>query len=202
MEWTLTRVSGSDEAVTLVFSLTVDSTASAHWPHRAIVEHRIAFGPGLTMELLVRNSDSGPFSFEEALHTYFAVSEIEHATVAGLERTDYLDKVAGFARRRQDDDPIRFTGETDRIYQDTEAACVIHDPGLQRRITVSKSGSRSTIVWNPSIDKARSMADFGDSEWRRMVCVETANVGAAAVRLEPGATHVMSVRIDVGGDAP
>jgi hypothetical protein len=33
-----------------------------------------------------------------------------------------------------------------------------------------------------------------------MVCVETANVGASAVRLDPGATHTMTAGIDVERD--
>jgi len=41
------------------------------------------------------------------------------------------------------------------------------------------------------------MADFGDEEWRGMVCVETANVGAAAVRLAPGERHRMTVSLAV-----
>jgi glucose-6-phosphate 1-epimerase len=68
---------------------------------------------------------------------------------------------------------------------------------MQRQIRVSNSGSRSTVVWNPWIEKARAMPDFGDLEWRQMVCVETANVGSATVRLDPGATHTMTATISV-----
>ena len=136
----------------------------------------------LSMSLEVENRDDKEFTFEEALHTYFAVSDIADVTISGLERTPYLDKVGGLTQRTQDDTPIRFTGETDRVYLETTATCSIDDPGLQRRIVVSKDNSRSTVVWNPWIAKARAMADFGDEEWRGMVCVETANVGAAAVR--------------------
>jgi D-hexose-6-phosphate mutarotase len=62
---------------------------------------------------------------------------------------------------------------------------------------VRKDHSRSTIVWNPWIAKARAMPDFGDDEWRGMVCVETANVGSAAVTLHPGEQHRMTVSLAV-----
>jgi D-hexose-6-phosphate mutarotase len=51
-------------------------------------------------------------------------------------------------------------------------------------------------VWNPWIDKARAMADFGDDEWNEMVCVETANAMADAVTIAPGEAHAMSATIE------
>jgi glucose-6-phosphate 1-epimerase len=56
---------------------------------------------------------------------------------------------------------------------------------------VEKSGSATTVVWNPWIAKAAAMPDFGDDEWPRMACIETANAGANAITLAPGAKHAM-----------
>ena len=60
------------------------------------------------------------------------------------------------------------------------------DPGLNRVIWIDKSGSESTVVWNPWIEKSRRMADFGDDEYHTMVCVETTNAAEDAVTLAPG----------------
>ena len=62
----------------------------------------------------------------------------------------------------------------------------IADAKWQRKIRVEKSGSTSTVVWNPWIAKARAMADFGDEEYHGMVCVEAGNVGENKVTLAPG----------------
>jgi glucose-6-phosphate 1-epimerase len=64
----------------------------------------------------------------------------------------------------------------DRVYFDTTAAVDIIDPELKRRIRVSKSGSHSTVVWNPWIEKSKRMPDFGDEEYPQMVCVEAGHV--------------------------
>jgi glucose-6-phosphate 1-epimerase len=198
-DWTLSDArEQADGTVTLGFSL--QDGPSAEWPHRFLATYSIRVGAQLAMTLDVRNTGDEPFDFEEALHTYFAVENIEHVMVEGLENTDYLDKVAGFARFRQTDEPIRFAGETDRVYLDTTASCVIRDPGMRRRIVIDKSGSRSTVVWNPWSDKAHAMPDFGDLEWPRMVCVETANTGSARIRLEPGGLHSMTATINVEAD--
>ena len=195
--WTLCGADESaDGTVTLAFQLETDN-ASPVWPHYCHADVRFTIGRTLTVAFEVHDVDEIPFSYEAALHTYLTVGSIDQVTVSGLERTAYLDKVAGGARQQQGDEPIRFTGETDRVYLDTSSACVVHDPILRRRITVAKQGSRSTVVWNPWIRKAAAMPDFGDDEWPRMVCVETANVGAAAVTIRPGDRHTMTAAISV-----
>ena len=106
--------------------------SDGHGPHAFTARYRVTLGPTLGLALAVRNTGRAPITFEEALHTYFAVQYVREVTVTGLEQTEYLDKVEGFARKRQGAEPIRFTAETDRIYLATEAAVTINDPGRHR----------------------------------------------------------------------
>jgi glucose-6-phosphate 1-epimerase len=191
-DWRLVEAAETaNGTVTLAFAL--ERAAGGHplWPHAFRITHRLSIGATLTMTLEVENTGDRPFVFEEALHSYFAVADVERVAVSGLEQTEYLDKVSNFSRRLQGVEPVRFTGETDRVYLDTTRTCRIDDPAGNRAVTVAKSNSRSTVVWNPWIERAHDLADFGDDEWRRMVCIETANVRDAAVRLEPGERHRM-----------
>jgi glucose-6-phosphate 1-epimerase len=41
------------------------------------------------------------------------------------------------------------------------------------------------------------MQDFGDQEWKTMVCIETANIGSNAISLDPGETHTMTAELEV-----
>jgi glucose-6-phosphate 1-epimerase len=191
-DWTLID---ANEDVHGVITLTMELSSAP--PHVFTAQYRVTFGDSLTMELSVHNPGSVPFIFEEALHTYFAVGNIHTVAVSGTEDTDYLDKVAGFARRRQSDAPIAFTGETDRVYLNTHTTCLIHDPDLRRTIAIRKSGSDTTVIWNPWIDKAKAMPDFGDVEWTQMVCVETCNVNVHAKTLQPGERHSMTATLAV-----
>jgi glucose-6-phosphate 1-epimerase len=156
---------------------------------------RLSFGIGRSLEMDLEVRAKGAFTFEEALHTYFRVGDVRKASVEGLDNTDYLDKTDSFRRKTQPPEPIRITGETDRIYLSTRGACVVRDPLLERTIRVEKEGSDTTVVWNPWIAKAKAMSDFGDDEWPEMICVETANVGDSSVRLQAGQTHRMKVRV-------
>jgi len=165
--------------------------------HAFAVRQTVTLGETLTMKLTVRNTADEPASFEAALHTYLHVGDVHQVSIAGLEGADYLDKMADGERKNQGDQPIRFEAETDRVYLDTDADCVLNDPALGRSIRIAKTGSRSTVVWNPWTDKAARMADFGDDEWPGMCCIETANVADNAVTLGPDESHEMTVTVAV-----
>jgi glucose-6-phosphate 1-epimerase len=94
-------------------------------------------------------------------------------------------------------EPIRFDGETDRIYLAGPQTITVADPAAGRNLTVTGEGSGTTVVWNPWVDKAAKMADFGDAEWTSMVCVETSNVAASAVTVESGESHTTTVFYEV-----
>jgi len=67
-------------------------------------------------------------------------------------------------------------------------------------VLISKDGSNATVLWNPWIDNAAAMDDFGDDDWRRMVCLEVCNIRDAAVRLAPGGTHTMVATFEIHTD--
>jgi glucose-6-phosphate 1-epimerase len=197
-EWEVESLSvAGDQTVLAVLRLAADDATRAHWPHDFVLRHHIAIGAQLGMMLEVENVSGEPFQFEEALHSYFAVGDAREVRITGLENAGYLDKTDAFRPKTQGPEPLRFTGETDRTFENTRATCVLHDPRATRRITVEKSGSATTVVWNPWIAKAAAMPDFGDDEWPRMACIETANAGANAITLSPGAKHAMRAVISL-----
>ena len=177
----------------LVFALSAGEHSRAQWPHATPLECHISVGDTLEIDLVTRNDGAAPVTIGQALHTYFTVSDIRRVTVIGLDGCPYLDKVDGGKRKRQSG-AVYFDGETDRIYLDSSEDCVIEDPGLQRRIRISKHGSRSTVVWNPWMDKAAKMGDMGDDGYLRMLCVESANAADDVVSIAPGAEHHLWVR--------
>ncbi|MEW6159344.1 MAG: hypothetical protein AB1813_18110, partial [Verrucomicrobiota bacterium] len=115
--------------------------------------------------------------------------------VVGLEGTQYLDKVLDFAPRTESAEAIRIAGEVDRVYLDTTGPVQILDPRLRRKIIIEKSGSDSTVVWNPWIAKAQQMPDFGNDEYQQMICVESGNVARNKLTLLPGHSAVLGVQI-------
>jgi glucose-6-phosphate 1-epimerase len=187
----------ADGTVNVRLSLDCGALASPHVPHDLRLAYELRLGRELSMALTVRNPSDAPAAFEEALHSYLAVGDVRRVSVAGLEGAAYLDKVDGAKRKTQAEALIAIAGETDRLYLETGAAITLTDPDLGRRIRVEKTGSRSSVVWNPWVAKSRAMADFGDDEWPGMICIETANAADNAVTVPPHASHTMTATLSV-----
>jgi D-hexose-6-phosphate mutarotase len=187
-------------ATRLTLRLVESEKTRAQWPHDCTVDLTVIVGETLRMELSTENTGAGDFVIGEALHTYFQIGDIGTARVTGLEGCDYWDKVGGSTLRKQDG-AIGFSGETDRVYINTGAECVIQDDKLKRRIHVAKSGSLSTVVWTPWTEKANKMGDMGQPDgWREMVCVESVNAIENVVNVPAGTRHTMIVEYHAEND--
>jgi glucose-6-phosphate 1-epimerase len=176
--------------------LTAEAAARGGFAGGLSVSLAATVARSLRIDLVVRNVGAAAATFEEALHSYLAVSDVRQARIRGLEGVGYVDKTAGTARVPGASEPIAIAGETDRVYTGATGTVTVEDPGWQRRIVVGKQGSATTVVWNPWVAKARAMPDFGDDEWTGMVCVETANALDDAIHLAPGASHVMAATLE------
>lgn len=196
MPWTVESTSVSaDRSVTLVLTLQDGEESRRNWPFAFQCKYTVTVGPALGLTLTVSNPGPEPFSFEEALHTYLAVADVREARITGLEGVTYIDKTDGLRRKIEHDAVLRITGETDRPYLNTRGSTRIDDIAGGRRITVEKTDSLTTVVWNPWIAKAKAMPDFGDDEWTGMLCIETANALENSIMLPPGSSHTMGARI-------
>ena len=196
--WQLESIAQAGGAVIVSMLTGSDGGTKKWWPADFRLVHRVTFGSELSLELMVANTGTTSLRFEEALHAYHRVGDIEKARVQGLDAVHYLDKTDSFRNKLQRD-AIVIASETDRVYLDTRDAVEVEDPVLHRRTRVAKDNSLTTVVWNPWAQKAHAMPDFADDEWKQMICIETSNVGDFGVDLRPGQRHVMKAVVRVTG---
>ena len=196
-DWTVVASAELEDGSTQIrLALPKVDQPEALWPEETAVEYVLTIGRTLEMALVTRNGSDHAVTISQALHTYFAVSDIRDIAIDGLDGCDYLDKVEDFARKQQSGD-VTFSSEVDRIYLEAAGDCLIKDAGLKRSIRISKTGSASTVVWNPWDEKSRQMGDMGREGYRGMVCVESANAAEDAVTIAPNGEHCLKVRYDV-----
>lgn len=193
--WEVVSAEKADNATKLLLQLAITEAMQAFWPYSCQLQLAVSVGETLNLELITRNTGSEPFTITEALHTYFAVSDINEIAVHGLDGVEHVDKVHG--GRHTQAGPITFAGETDRVYLNTTSTCEIEDKGLKRKIIIEKTGSQSTVVWNPWTEKAANMADMGADGYKEFVCVESANALENGVSVLPGEARVLSVTYSV-----
>jgi glucose-6-phosphate 1-epimerase len=199
-EWHLDSVTAeNDGTVVVIFSTESDEASRLWWPHEFRMVHRIAIGKALRLDLTVANTGNTAFEFAEALHTYFRVGGTRTVHVRGLEGVTYQDNADGNREKIQSGD-LTFAGATDNVYLNARGPIELVDPTLRRTIRTEKRNSATTVVWNPGQQGAVALADLGDDEWQRMVCVEACNVRRATVSLGPGKEHTMTAILTVVAD--
>ena len=195
--WQLESSEQLDNGATrLVMCISDDDTSRSMWDYRFRLRLTIVVGNELSLSLEMENLDSSSCTVTAALHSYFNVADVSDVDVLGLEGLEYTDQLLGNKQLVQTG-PVRFDGELDRIYYPARADETLRDYQLNRDIIIKKTGSCSTIVWNPWVTKAESMADFEHGGHSNMVCVETGNAGEDTVQLLPNESHVLGMVISV-----
>lgn len=194
LDWQLLGIDQQDGGASLEFVFNSAEQPLPTWPHALELKLRIQLNDKLHLQLSNRNLGDTPVAISQALHSYFAVSDIHQVRVDGLQGCRYLETLEDWQQRVQDG-PLGFAGETDRIYLDTPAQLDIVDPLWQRRIRMHSSGSGSAVLWNPWIDKARRLSQFADDAWPGMLCIEHANVMSDILTLAPGAEHRLELSL-------
>lgn len=192
LKWALAEPVIENDQVTLTFSLPEADGNLPGWPHAARLTLTLVLGDTLRLSLTTLNLGVDTLHLSQALHTYFAVSDVRLVAVEEAAGLDYIETLEDWAQRSQEG-RLEVTGETDRIYLKTPSRLSIADSEWKRRILIDAEGSASTVIWNPWIERAAALTDMDNSGWQRMLCIETANVLEDVKALGPGASHTLAV---------
>ena len=194
LDWQLQGIDSRDDGVQIEFVYNSAAQPLTDWPHAAELRLSIRLDERLHIQLNSRNLGDTPLAISQALHSYFAVSDIRNVAVEGLHGCRYIETLEDWQQRQQDG-LLQFSGETDRIYLDTPAQLSILDRTWQRRIQLHSSGSNSAVLWNPWIDKAQHLSQFAADAWPGMLCIEHANVLDDIRVLAAGEQHQLDLSL-------
>ncbi|MCX7007529.1 MAG: D-hexose-6-phosphate mutarotase [Kiritimatiellaeota bacterium] len=187
----------ADGRTRVILALTDDEATRAMWPHAFRLELAVTVGRELDLALTTTNTGDEPWSWRGALHTYFAVADVRRTVVEGLDGCASVDAPStGGMTNVVQSGPVTFPAEVNRRYLESSRTLVLAD-GV-RRIRVTKSGSSTTVVWNPAAERAAAMSesDIGDL-WPGYVCIEAAVCGEGRVDLLPSCASTLRQTIAV-----
>lgn len=195
-DWELLRVEELDGgSLKAVFAADFPKIADKGWNHDVSMTFTVTLGKELEMELTVRNTGTEAFLLSEALHTYFAVSDVRKVRVEGLENIAYLDFAGDGKRHMTNHQPLTLAGETTYMFYSVRPVRLV-DEGSSRVISIRGHGAANSIVWNPWEKTASKAADILD-QWPGFLCVETANIPDSAILLPPCTSRHMGTTISV-----
>lgn len=172
--WRLVEGELNEAGHTLIFELGADEDTLIKWPYQFKAQLIVEVGQQLRLSLKVMNTDTQPFEFKFAYHSYFAINNIHHVQVTGLENTAFLDQLEPqLGDQLIETQSIRFTAETDRVYHQCSGQYKIAEDGDGTTdILIQATDSPDAVVWNPWIEKTQRLKDMNINSWQQMVCVE------------------------------
>lgn len=198
--WHVAATSQQDDIVQLRLILKDDAKTREMWNHTFKLTLDITIGEQLSLRLTTENTGSTSFQFSQAMHTYFAVSDIQKISLVGLEGANYIDTVGGENKVYQQSGAIQISSELDRIYTDFSDEMKLQDKAFVRAVNIKSSGSKTTVVWNPWHALSSKIQDLNDDAYRQFICVETVNTGEDVVTLLPAKIHTMSATYKITAD--
>ncbi|KAI4120148.1 MAG: hypothetical protein LQ345_000104 [Seirophora villosa] len=172
--------SKGDASVKLDFGLSHSMIDSSKWDYSFNLTYSVTLSQdNLGTSLVVRNTGSSNYDFQVLFHTYLAVDDITQTTISGLEEAAFIDKTQAAKQVEPANKPISITAETDRVYTlASEKPLTVAEQG-EPRYEITRDMLSDVVVWNPWMDKAKGMADFGPEDgYKKMVCVEAGSVSA------------------------
>ncbi|HBM66294.1 MAG TPA: D-hexose-6-phosphate mutarotase, partial [Pseudomonas sp.] len=126
-DWQLLGIEEVGETLRIEFELPEARGDLPGWPHDVELKLVVEMGAELKLSLTSRNMGNTPVTISQALHSYFAVSDVRQARVEGVDGLGYIETLAGWEQRQQQR-ALTFAGETDRIYLNTPQTLSIVDP--------------------------------------------------------------------------
>lgn len=186
VEWTLESCKEDDNGVNLILSLTNNQQTKPYFDKPFNVSLSLHLGKACEVTL----SCSGNFETTSALHTYFGIDNINHVVVKGLGNT-YQDRLE-VENKPTTVGQMTFNQEVDRIYTNANNQITIND-GV-RTVEIITTNASDIVTWNPWIDKAKAMGDFGDDEYKSMICVEAGCI-TKPLKLSPTQQSTYSFKI-------
>eukprot|EP00128_Syssomonas_multiformis_P000759 Colp12_sorted_trinity150504_noHs@21258 len=176
----------SDSEVVCVLELKDSDETRKYWSPSFKLQYIVTLTPSaFSQRLVVHNTDEDEFDFTSLLHTYFRCPDVTKVSVSNFHNLHYSDKADGYKTKVEHDEPVHVTAYTDRVYSTTPANHVITNLAGGHSIRLQKTNFPDTVLWNPWVENAKAMADFGDEEYPNMICVEAGAV-AERVKLGPG----------------
>lgn len=159
------------------FCLVDDEGTRKMWDTGFKLVYEACLGPDcLCLTLNVNNTGSSSFDFTTLMHTYFQVPDITGVSISGLKGLMFVDKVDP-GERKEDRENVTVDKNYDRIYQNCQGPVVVSPVGVgTSSVEIETSNMKDIVVWNPWSEKAKGMSDFGNEEYRTMVCVEAGSV--------------------------
>ena len=191
LNWQLESLSESVHGVDITLSLEHSEHTLKLWPFKFKLQAHFHFSEQLTVRLETHNLDQKDMAFTQALHSYFPTPDITQTLISGANGSSYVDALDGWQEKQQVGQ-IQFQQEVDRIYK---TGGPFQYEVNNQRFELSTNNSQSSIIWNPWVNKSKTLSQFSHEDYQSMFCIESANALDDFVTLNQNQSHCLTMTL-------
>jgi glucose-6-phosphate 1-epimerase len=150
----------------------------------------ISIGKQCNISLISDNQSINDQAISQAIHSYFALENIQNARIEGID-TEYYDKLND-SHSNPCPTPYIISEETDRVhtYLSDQPQNIEIFEGNVRRVKIEHQGNNAVVVWNPWRLKSQQMQDMAANDYVNMLCIEAAT--EPMMILKAGQRHTLT----------
>lgn len=174
-------------ATVAVLTLSPNEHTLAIWPHRFLLTLTVTLHQNqLELALKIDNTDTKPWAFGGALHSYFSCEDARNVQIDALTGRPYVNSLA--QGKEQQFDSTTLPNPIDAIVPDLEQINASIEDTSSRPLLLQHSGSDSCVIWNPADNHP---SDVSPRQRYQFICFEAA-IAVAPINLAPGESHLLS----------
>ena len=195
-DWQIVSIEKTSAGTQLVFSIESDEQSLEIWPYEFALQLVVTVGAELSVELITENRSSKAMEITEALHTYFAVSDVDSLQVTGLAGSEAIDTLQQPVERSPAGEILDIHAPIDSVFVNQSQNVEIIDTAWKRKVLIEKNG-QSSIVWNAGPEIVKGFSDIPDDAWPGYLCVEAGNVWDNAVQIPANGKHRFMMELKI-----
>ena len=122
--------------------------------------------------LHVYNTDNKTIDFDVLFHTYYDIHNIENTNIHNIPVFYYNQLTKNISINTEEN--MIINKEVDQIYE--KNTNIINIKSETKNYNISCNSNKydkvSYVFWNPWIYKSKTLIDFDDNDYKKMVCIE------------------------------
>lgn len=173
VKWNFVEKYENENNSGIIFELNSDEYTKKIWDYDFKLRYEVIINESSLKNILhVYNTDNKTIDFDVLFHTYYNIHNIENTNIHNIP-VFYYNQLTKNININTEENMI-INKEVDQIYE--KNTNIINIKSETKNYNISCNNSKydkvSYVFWNPWIYKSKTLTDFDDNEYKKMLCIE------------------------------
>jgi len=173
VKWNFVEKYENENNSGIIFELNSDEYTKKIWDYDFKLRYEVTINENSLKNILhVYNNDNKIIDFDVLFHTYYNIHNIENTNIHNIPVFYYNQLTKNISINTEEN--MIINKEVDQIYE--KNTNIINIKSETKNYNISCNNNKydkvSYVFWNPWIYKSKTLTDFDDNEYKKMLCIE------------------------------